>query len=187
MLYILTIEEFEQYFEKMIPVTESIEKELYLPEEKACGYLAGLVALSEKYRLPFAADIAILKAQISNYTPDLQEKERSNGKYDRKRKKQYILGCLAEAKAYADTYFSKTRQLLEESSILLRKVAAVADAKGVLDGAPVDQVVRKMKQDAELMPALTSAAGTVGYQNMICLLERAIADVTVQDREGLCE
>lgn len=177
MLSILMIEEFEAYFEKMIPVAEYIENALYLLEEKAGGYLEGLVRLSESYHLPFASDIAVLKAQVYNYTPDLTEKEKTNGKYDRKRKKQYILRCLAEAKAYADGYFAKTRQLLEESSILLRKVAAVADSKGLLEEMPVGQAVQKMKQDEELMPALTSAVGTVGYQNMICLLERVIADV----------
>lgn len=187
MLFILTIEEFEQYFNRMVPVTESIEKDLYPPEEKVCVYLAGLVALSEHYHLPFASDIAILKGRVSNYTPDFQEKERTNGKYTRKKKRQYLLSCLAEAKAYADAYFAKTRQLLEESSSLLRKLAAVADAKGLLDGAPVEQIILRMKQDSELMPALTGAVGAVGYQNMVCLLERAIADVKYQEGEGLCE
>ncbi len=77
-----------------------------------------------------------------------------------------------------DNYFSKTRQLLEESSILLRKVAAVAVSKNLLEQQnDIENVVLKMKQDTELMPALTSAIGIVGYWNMKILLERAITEV----------
>lgn len=178
MLSVEIIEEFEQYFAKMVPVTEAIGRECYLPEEKAGEYLAGLVSLSERYHLPFAPDLAILKAQMYQYTPDLGEKERTGGKYDRKKKKQYLLNILQQAKVYADDYFAGTRRLLEESSILLRKVAAVASAKGLAPGAGIEQLIEKMKQDEELLPALTSAIGTVGYSNMKCLLLRAVAEVT---------
>ncbi len=186
MLSIFIIEEFESYFAGMIPVAEYITKEHYLLEEKAGEYMAGLVGLSEKYHMPFAPDMAVIKGKIQTYVPDLHEKEK-NGRYERKMKKQYILDCLSETKACADAYFAKTRQLLEESSILLRKVAAVAAAKGLLEKQKaarsagqlidIDDIIFRMKQDAELMPALTSAIGTAGYLNMKCLLERAVSEV----------
>lgn len=172
MLSILIIEEFEQYFNKMIPITESIATEYYLLEEKTAEYIGGLVQLSEKYNLPFAPDIAVTKAQIYTY-----EKQASS-KYERKLKKQYFLNCLTTAKSYVDNYFAQTRQLLEESRILLRKVAAVAVSKNLFDKQiEIDNLIAMIKQDAELMPALTSAIGTVGYLNMKILLERAITEV----------
>ncbi|GFI69005.1 hypothetical protein IMSAG249_00826 [Lachnospiraceae bacterium] len=179
MLSILVIEEFENYFAGMIPVAEYIAKEHYMLEEKAGEYMAGLVGLSEKFHMPFAPDIAVIKGKIQNYVPDLHEEVR-NGRYEKKIKRQYLLDCLSEAKACTDDYFAKTRQLLDESSILLRKIAAVAAAKGLLEKqqtADIDDIILHMKQDAELMPALTSAIGTAGYLNMKCLLERAVSEV----------
>lgn len=174
MLSILIIEEFEQYLNKMIPITESIATEYYMLEEKTAEYINGLVCLSQKYNMPFASDIALIKAQIYTYIPEKQ----NSSKYERKQKKQHFLNCLTTAKSYVDNYFSKTRQLLEESSILLRKVAAVAVSKNLLEQQnDIENVVLKMKQDTELMPALTSAIGIVGYWNMKILLERAITEV----------
>lgn len=178
MLSIEVIEEFEEYFEKMVPVIEAINKDYYLPEEKAGEYLAGLVTMSENYHLPFASDLAVLKAQMYQYVPEIDGRDRSGGKYERKRKKQYLLNGLQQGKAYADDYFAGTRQLLQESSILLRKVAAVASAKGLSLEGCTEQLIEHMKQDEELFAALTNAIGTVGYSNMKCLLQRAVADVT---------
>lgn len=180
MVSIELMEEFEQYFAQMVPLAEAIGRECYLPEEKAGAYLAGLVSLSEGHRLPFAADLALLRAQIYQYTPEPGEKE-SGSRYERKRKKQYLLNSLKEAKAYADDYFAGTRQLLKESSVLLRKVAAVACAKGLMDGGGIEQLIERMKQDPELLPVLTSAVGTVGYANMRRLLQRAIAEVSEEE------
>lgn len=174
MLSIFIVEEFEQYFNKMIPLTEWLAKEYYMLEEKTGEYLAGLVQLSESYHMPFASDIALLKAQLYTYTPDFS----IDKKYDRKLKKQYFLDCLTKAKSYVDAHFAKTRQLLEESSTLLRNVAAVAISKGLLKQQNnIDTIIIEIKQDVELMPALTSAIGAVGYFNMKCLLERAITEV----------
>ncbi len=176
MLSILIIEEFEQYFNKMIFITEYISKEYYLLEEKTGEYINGLVHLSEKYHLPFASDIAIINAQIYTYSPEKQ----NNSKYERKLKKQYLLNCLSTAKSYVDNYFSKTQQLLEESSILLRKMAAVAVSKNLLQQQyDIDTIIYNMNKDTELMPALTNAIGTVGYLNMKILLERAITEVFI--------
>lgn len=162
----------------MVPVIEAINRDYYLPEEKAGEYLAVLVSMSEDCHLPFASDLAVLKAQMYQYVPEMDGRDRSGGKYERKRKKQYLLNGLKQAKAYADDYFAGTRRLLQECSILLRKVAAVASAKGLALENGAEQLIEDIKQDEELSAALTSAIGSVGYSNMKCLLQRAIADVT---------
>ncbi len=82
MLSILIIEEFEQYLNKMIPITESIATEYYMLEEKTAEYINGLVCLSQKYNMPFASDIALIKAQIYTYIPEKQ----NSSKYERKQK-----------------------------------------------------------------------------------------------------
>lgn len=183
MLSIELMEEFEQYFAKMVPLAEAIGQACYLPEEKAGTYLAGLVSLSEKHRLPFAADLALLKAQLYQYTPELGDKENGGSQYERKRKKQFLLHSLKEAKAYADDYFAETRRLIAESCVLLRKVATVACAKGFEAEGDMEYLIAQIKQDPELLPALTSAVGTIGFSNMRRLLQRAIVEVSEEDFE----
>jgi hypothetical protein len=180
MILAIVIKEFENYFEKMVPLTDLIVAESYLAEEKTGNYILDLVKLSEKYNMPFASDIAIIRAKVHTYTPE--EGERPATRNGRRKKNKFLIDCLTEAKCCVDNYFANSRKLLEESSVLLRKLAAVALSKGIFlnDNIDIDDIMDKIRHDAELMPALTSAIGTVGALNTKYLLENAVEEVIQQ-------
>ncbi len=173
----VVIKEFENYFAQMIPLIDLIAAESYIAEEKTGTYILTLVKLSEKYNMPFASDIALIRGRVNTYTPE--DGERVTTRTGRRKKNRFFIECLTEAKVYADNYFAKSRQLLDESSVLLRKLASVALSKGIVrnDNTDIDYIMDKIRHDAELMPALTSAIGTVGFLNTRYLLENAINEV----------
>lgn len=177
-----TIQEFERYFDRMAEMTKAMASESYLAEEKTADFLAGLVVLSQKHQMSVAADLALVQAKAQTYTPE--EGDRPNTRNGRRKKNRFLLDCLTEAKERTDQYFAVSRQLLEESGQLARKLAAVAAAKGMLtEGIPAEELAERMRQDGEMMPALTSVIGTAGYENTIYLLGQAAREVLPRKKE----
>lgn len=181
MLSIKVIEEFHSLLLELPPVAESVSAGSYSAMAAAAEWLTEAEKLAEEYQLPICADFALIKGEMQNYLPAKRESGYETGRTARLMKQKNGIECLRRAKECMEQYFNGTESLISESSILCRKMAAVAVSKGyVEDAAQAEDIaglMEKFQKDAELMPALTNVIGTVGYENARCLLQEELQAV----------
>lgn len=130
MLSIKVIEEFHSLLLKLPRVADSVSAGSYSAMAAAEEWLSEAEKLSERHRLPICADFALIRGRIRNYLPAQNGSGCESGRTARLMKRQNGIECLKQAKECIEQYFSKIENLIFESSVLCRKLAAVAVSKG---------------------------------------------------------
>lgn len=181
MLSIKVIEEFHSLLIKLPKAAELVSVGSYSAMGAAAEWLSEAERLAEEHQLPICADFALIRGEMQNYLPARRESGYESGRTARLMKQKNGIECLRRAKECIEQYFSGTETLISESSVLCRKLAAVAVSKGYVKGTAqaedMGALMEMLQRDTELMPALTNVIGTVGYGNARCLLQKELRAV----------
>jgi hypothetical protein len=125
-----------------------------------------------------SADIALTRGKISSYIPSQEELQTVTRGQRQKLQIRYIVMCLEELKSCLDNYMAPSRKLIDETEVLCYKLAAVAAQKGyVPEDDKISEVISLITHDSDLMPAWVNVIGTVGKNNALIIMERALKEV----------
>lgn len=164
----------ETFDSALLELPALLETPLHERTPRAEKWLTQVTAQAERFRLPLAADLALIRADLTTYRPGREE-----WSADRRRMmERHVCECMEQAKDLIDSAFARQRALCEQGGEICLQLAAAACARRLIArGESVQAALAALRADEALFPALTQVIGTVGSANAAILLDRALAQI----------
>jgi hypothetical protein len=184
-------EEFDTLLLRSGTLVTLLEERRYNFIGEVRSFIGEVEKLAEKYRLPIAPEVGILRGRLcvidemtggeqkSGYNPE-------NRRVYRRNRDAYALKQLDDLCRLVRGYFASSDTVFQETLNLCRQMAAVAQAKALLPAfgaenkeAQIRKLWKKLEKDADLCSLCTHITGLAGMHNTIILFDRALSEIGV--------
>ena len=183
MLGIQQVEEIERHLTSLPPLIDQLEAKSPGFHNQARSWLRDLEELLTRHNLSQAADVALLRAEltIAPLRDRLESSAARSLKGKRSRQLAVAGNALERAGEIVGALLEEPRGLFTEATRVARQIAAVAQVKGLrLNGTSWGDALVAWKQistDSDLLSPATHLVGLVGRNNAIILFMKVQADV----------
>lgn len=198
-------EEFERALYSVSEIVSLLETHKYTFIDEVRAFIGSLEKRAEKYHLPFASEIGIIRGKMcvidealdfpsgSSYHPETRRIQRRN-------REAYALKRLDDACQLVRSYCTSSQASFTEAQNLCRQIAAVAAVKQLIqtevteENAATEQSAQAheasvcalwhtITSDSDLCSLCTHVIGLIGYHNTIILFDRALGETGVPEKK----
>ena len=183
LLHVVEIELIQRCLLKLPDIVKYQESQSYEFPQHVVNWLKELEQILETAHVPILSEVTALRSKL---LVSLHGNNSDRGHITKKKYREEIASSVLQSaqKAVSNSIAWRLDQLREAQTIA-NQIAAVARAKGVLNGLGNDishaQIIKyvldKMSKDADTATAMVHMIGLAGYFDAIILLDRAFPEL----------